>query len=136
MKAIFQHLHLICRNLEPMINFWMEAFGAKLVVRRKMGAADGAELLLSDSLRLCVRGPRPGDGDAKDASRDTSFKYSSFDHVGYTVDSMHEALNFLEKRDDVTLTRPPFQSGQNCCAFIRGPEGIHIELVELGAFGK
>lgn len=130
MKTVFQHLHLFCRDLEPMVAFWVEAFGAKLVKRRKMGAADGAELLLTDTLRLFIRGTSPVDTNAIDASNDTSVRFSSFDHVGYTINNMDGVLAFLAKRDDATVTRQPFISGQNRCAFIRGPEGIHIELVE------
>lgn len=128
----FQHLHLFCRELEPMVAFWAGAFGAKLVERRKMGAADGAELLLSDTLRLFVRGAGPADANAVDASRDTSVRFSSFDHVGYVVDDLHATLAYLGTRDDVTVTRQPFQSGQNLCAFIRGPEGVHVELAQPG----
>ncbi len=128
----FQHLHLICRNLLPMAAFWMEAFGAQLVERRKMGAADGAELMLSDDLRLFIRGAGPADVDAVDASEDISVRFSSFDHVGYAVNDLRAALDILCKRQDVAVTRQPFQSGPNLCAFIRGPEGLRVELVQSG----
>lgn len=130
MKNVFQHLHLFCRELEPMVAFWVEAFGAELVERRKMGAAEGAELLLTDTLRLFIRGAGPADVAGADASSDTSVLFSGFDHVGFAVDSMDAALSFLAKRDDVAVERPPFISGPNRCAFIRGPEGVRIELVE------
>jgi catechol 2,3-dioxygenase-like lactoylglutathione lyase family enzyme len=132
MKTTFQHLHLFCRHLEPMISFWVEAVNAQLVERRKMGVADGAELLLADGLRLFIRGAAPADTEAVDASKDTSIRFSSYDHVAYTVDNIQDVLAFLAKRKDVTVTRSPFQSGANCCAFIRGPEGINVELVQLG----
>ena len=130
MKMTFQHIHQFCRHLEPMVSFWTEAFGAELVEYRKMGQANGAELKLSDSLYLYVRGAGPADTAAVDASKDTSVRFSSFDHLAYAVDDMQEVLGILSKRADVTVTRPPFQSGPNCCAFIRGPEGVHIELVQ------
>ncbi|GHV53868.1 hypothetical protein FACS1894206_05440 [Deltaproteobacteria bacterium] len=133
MKTAFHHLHVFCRHLEPMVSFWMEAFDAQFVERRKMGAADGVVLLLSDGLRLFVRGPGPADTTVVDASKDTSVRFSSYDHVGYSVDNLQEALDSLAKRDDVTVTRPPFPSGSSLCAFIRGPEGIHVELVQPGA---
>ena len=132
MKIHFQHLHLFCKNLDPMVAFWTEAMGATVVVKRKMGAADGAELSLPGNLPLYIRGASLSDTNAVDASKDTSVRFSSFDHVGFAVDDMVACLEHLGKRADVTITRPPFNSGSNLCAFIRGPEGVHIELVQPG----
>ena len=38
------HVHLICKDLEGMIKFFVEALGATLVARKKFGTADGASL--------------------------------------------------------------------------------------------
>ena len=41
----FHHVHLICKDLEGMINFFTEALDATLVVRKKFGTADGRGVL-------------------------------------------------------------------------------------------
>ena len=40
----FHHVHLICKDLEGMINFFTEAVGAILFTLKKFGTADGASL--------------------------------------------------------------------------------------------
>ena len=40
----FDHLHLVCRDLEKMIDFFVGSLGAALIVRKKFGTADGASL--------------------------------------------------------------------------------------------
>ena len=50
----FHHIHLICRNLDQMINFFSETLEATLVERKKFGPADGAILDLGGTtINLC-----------------------------------------------------------------------------------
>ena len=132
MRITFHHMHVICKDLEPMVAFWRDALGAELVNRRKMGAADGAEMRIDGNISLFIRGQSPADINSVAVTPDSPVLYSSFDHIGYAVDDLDATLEFLTKRDDVVLTRPPFVAGANRCAFIRGPEGINIELMQLG----
>lgn len=43
----FDHVHICCTDLNAMIEFWKNAFGAEFVRLRKFGTADGAVLTLA-----------------------------------------------------------------------------------------
>ena len=47
MEYQFHHLHVICTDLEKMINFFTKSLGGKLISARKFGTADGATLDLA-----------------------------------------------------------------------------------------
>ncbi|TSC86449.1 MAG: lactoylglutathione lyase [Parcubacteria group bacterium Gr01-1014_8] len=52
----------------------------------------------------------------------------NFGHVAYAVDNIYEYCERLQKLD-VTINRPP-RDGR--MAFIRSPDGISIELLQIG----
>jgi hypothetical protein len=54
------------------------------------------------------------------------------DHIGMAVPDLDKALAELTALPGVTLAKAPFMSKDARCAFINGPEGISIELVQEG----
>ena len=60
MNYRLHHVHLICKDLEGMINFFTDDLGAALVARQKFGTADGASLnLQGTTVNLRVAGLNP-----------------------------------------------------------------------------
>jgi catechol 2,3-dioxygenase-like lactoylglutathione lyase family enzyme len=45
MNYSLHHVHLICKDLETMINFFKEAIGARFVEHRKFGTTENAMII-------------------------------------------------------------------------------------------
>ena len=120
----FHHLHLICQDLEGMIDFFSEALGATLIARKKFGTADGASLDLQGTI-VNLRVAREDEDIAGDASR-TTFGY---DHVGLQVEDVDAAYRDLKQRG-FSFFMEPKDIPNLRIAFFKGPEDITIELVQ------
>jgi len=120
----FHHLHLICKDLEGMIDFFSEALGAALLGRKKFGTADGASLDLQGTI-VNLRVAREDEDMAGDASR-TTFGY---DHVGLQVEDVDAAYRDLKQRG-FSFFMEPKDIPNLRIAFFKGPEDITIELVQ------
>jgi len=120
----FHHLHLICSDLEKMIAFFGEALGAKLVERKKFGDADGAVLNLNGT-SIFLRTAREADRLLDDASVSTY----GYNHVGLEVPDLQAVYRDLTNKGHV-FSAPPAPSGGRSVAFLKGPDGITIELLQ------
>jgi catechol 2,3-dioxygenase-like lactoylglutathione lyase family enzyme len=122
-KPVCHHLHFYCRNLEDMIAYWSEVFGATVLCRRKFGNADGAELDLGMGALLFLK-------TVPEATAQDGIERSGVDHLGFLVDDLDAFLQKFVGRPHITLTREPFVAGVRRCAFISGPEGISVEVMQ------
>jgi catechol 2,3-dioxygenase-like lactoylglutathione lyase family enzyme len=119
------HVHLICKDLEGMIDFFVDALGAALIARKKFGTADGASLDLQGAT-VNLRVAREDEKMVGDASQ-TRFGY---DHLGLQVEDVDAAFQDLKKRGFTFFMEPKDLSDLRV-AFFRGPEDITIELVQV-----
>ena len=120
----FHHVHLVCKDLEQMINFFTDVLDAKLIARRQFGTADGASLdLLDTTINLNVS--REDEEMVGDASE---LRYG-FDHIGLEVEDVDAAYNDLTERG-FSFFMPPKDIPNLRIAFFKGPEDITIELVQ------
>ena len=118
------HVHLICKDLEKMIDFFEDAIGARLVERRKFGTADGATLDLGGvdiNLRVAREGEKAGENQ-------TPSTYG-YDHVGLQVEDVQAAYEELTGRG-YSFFMSPTEAAGLMIAFFKGPENITIELVQ------
>ena len=120
----FHHVHLICKDLEGMINFFTEALGATLVAPKKFGTADGASLDLQGTT-VNLRVNREDEIMTGDASQ-TRFGY---DHLGLLVEDVDAAYEDLKKQG-FKFFMAPKDIPDLRIAFFRGPEDITIELIQ------
>lgn len=120
----FHHVHLICKDLEGMINFFTEALGATLVARKKFGTADGASFDLQGTT-VNLRVDREDEVMTGDASQ-TRFGY---DHIGLQVEDIDAAYEDLKTRG-FKFFMAPKNIPDLRIAFFRGPEEITIELIQ------
>ena len=118
------HVHLICKDLEGMINFFTNALGATLVARQKFGTADGASLNLQGTT-VNLRVARDDEVMVGDASQ-ARFGY---DHLGLQVDDVDAAFQDLKAKGFSFFIEPKDIPNLRV-AFFRGPEDITIELVQ------
>jgi catechol 2,3-dioxygenase-like lactoylglutathione lyase family enzyme len=120
----FHHIHLICQDLEAMIDFFTGDLGAALVARKKFGTADGASLDLQGTT-VNLRVAREDEEMVGDASQ-ARFGY---DHLGLQVEDVDAAYQDLKNRGFSFFMEPKDIPGLRI-AFFRGPEQITIELVQ------
>ncbi|MBN1315420.1 MAG: VOC family protein [Anaerolineales bacterium] len=123
MDYTFHHLHLICSNLDQMIDFMTGVLGATLKVRKMMGPTEGAIIDISGT-EIYLRPPREGEqiGGAGGAKR------FGCDHFGLVVDDIQAAYEELSEQG-FTFTLPPTAQAGGI-AFFKGPDGIDIELFQ------
>jgi glyoxylase I family protein len=124
MKSRVHHVHLICSNLEAMIQFFSSSLGATLVARRKFGTADGATLDLDGTL-INLRVAR---GDEKVTGDSAQVRYG-YDHLGLEVENVDATYEEL-KAKGFSFTAPPSDLEQWRVAFFKGPDNITIELIQ------
>jgi catechol 2,3-dioxygenase-like lactoylglutathione lyase family enzyme len=118
------HIHLLCSNLELMINFFTEILGSKLVERKKFGGADGATLDLQGTL-INLRIARENEI----VNEDTFEPSYGLNHIGLEtgdVEGNYEAL----KGKGFEFITPPRDAGKNRIAFFKGPDNLIIELLQ------
>lgn len=118
------HLHIICGDLEDMKKFWTEGMGASFKEDRSFGGADGAVLEL-DGLQINLRVPKESEKAIK--LNTNSFGY---DHLGLTVDDLDSACAHLAKFG-CSIDSGPTELQDRKLAFLKGPENIILELIQI-----
>ena len=124
MEYRYHHFHLICSNLEDTERFFTGMLGAKLIERRKFGTVDGATLDLNGT-RVNLRVKREDENIIGDSSQP---RYG-YDHLGLEVEDVDAAYKELKEKA-ITFTIPPTDVVNGRMAFLKGPDGITIELFQ------
>lgn len=110
------HIHLSGTDPAAILDWYAEKFGGK---REKFkGLLDGINY--GDKLWLLVSQARV---------EIAATQGRSIDHLGYNVSNLDEAANKL-KQNNVTFTLEPRDYRGIRIAFIEGPDGVRIELVQ------
>ena len=118
------HLHIICQDLQNMIEFWTTGLGALFKEYRTFGGADGAVLMV-DSLQVNLRVPKDNEN-----SDNESGSCLGYDHVGFEVDDLDSACADLLESGCIIKTGPT-ELGDRKIVFLKGPEDITLELMEM-----
>ena len=121
--GICNHMHVNCTDLTAMIDFWTKGFGATFVEFRNFGPSEGAVLDFGDPIKLYLK-------QVPCTPQEMSAPRGGIDHLGITVDSIEEQLKHLLSLPGVALTREPFDSRGRLCAFVSGPDGVSVEIME------
>lgn len=114
----FDHLHIVCFDLQEMIRFWTEALGGKLVARRSFDSVAGAVIDL-DGVAIYLRLPKSDERIVLNGGNT-----SGYHHVGIFTDNLSAAKrrlidfggHFISSNVDGTTV------------FFQGPENILVEL--------
>ena len=124
MSYRLNHIHLVCRDLQQMIDFFTENFNATLITMKKFGGADGASLDLSGTtinLRVLQEGEKMVDG--------SSGKTYGYHHIGIDVEDVDTEYKKLSDKGYV-FSKPPKDTETLRVAFFDGPENVTIELLQ------
>ncbi len=117
----FDHIHLRARDPEAMARFFTALFGAVATPEGRSGRfildLDGQTLLIGPP--NADHPPAPG----------PAFPYCGLEHIGLTVEDMDAAIAHL-RAVGADIAVGPLQAGPLRLAFIRGPEGVMVELLE------
>ena len=124
MKYQLHHLHLICSDLDRMINFLTNTLGGKFVSFRKFGTADGAMIDLA-GVPIFLRVAREGE----EITGDQSCSIYGYHHIGLKVEDLDTCYSEL-KGQDFTFTTAQTATPHGKMAFFQGPDNITIELVQ------
>ena len=119
------HIHIVCEDLQKMIDFFTDNFGVKLIAMRKFGDADGASLDL-DGTTINLRVPNEVDKLLKNPDGKTY----GYHHMGIEVDDIDTKYKELSEKGYV-FSVPPKDIENMRIAFFDGPENVTLELLEL-----
>ncbi len=127
MDYAFDHVHIICEDLDAVAGWFRRVFGAEEVFRDEHFHGAPNAVLSLGAARLFLRGVRPEESPAPSAAD----SIMGLDHFSLAVDDVAAAAAELEARGADFIRRPaPSGMGGRTTAFIRGPENIRIELSE------
>ena len=126
-KLTWDHIHLRTKDVEGMATWFEKMLGGE-VVRTTQQGASRIDVKLGGA-NIFIAPVKDGDG----TSTPPATPYRGLDHFGLTCSGI-DAIAADLKAKGVEFTREPttVRPGTRVC-FIRGPEGISIELLERTA---
>lgn len=114
----FDHLHVVCFDLQAMIKFWTEALGGRLVAKRSFDSAAGAVIDL-DGVAIYLRLPK------SDERIDPHWgNTSGYHHIGLFSDNLPVAVRRLIDYGCHVVSNNVTET----TVFLQGPEGLLLEL--------
>jgi lactoylglutathione lyase len=118
------HLHFLCGDVEKSVKFFEDVFGGKVESR--------GELRGFPMIRMEVKGVFVNimGTDPKAAMLEVGKGSRGLDHFGFRVKGLEKMVEELKKRGAKISSGPGVTPAGVKFAFIDGPEGIRIELVE------
>jgi len=126
MEFKFDHVHLLCRDVDGMVAFFQRIFGAERISYNPDFKGSASAVIRLGDMRIFVRGLRPGETPEAIAPNNVQ----GLDHFGIGVDDVEEAAKWLKARGAVYSVEPrPTGMGGRMISYIRGPENIDIEIV-------
>jgi len=125
-KITWDHIHLRSTDPEATAQWFERMLGAE-VIRTMQGGASRIDLKLGGA-NVFIAPVTAGDG----VNPSPATPYRGLDHFGLQVTGIDDIAADL-KAKGVEFTREPttVRPGTRVC-FIRGPEGVSIELLERG----
>ncbi len=119
----FHHLHLRSPDPEATARFYAEMFGAE--VRVSATHPPRLDMMLGGQLVFITPVKDPRTGTAPEAP------YRGLEHIGLQVPDLDAAFAALQAKGAEFTLGPTDVGGGMRIAFLRGPERVSIELVEL-----
>ena len=120
----FDHIHYISNNIEEMAKYFERIFGGKEIGRVEVR---GYPMIRMDVLGMTISflGTEPNA-----VQLDPGKGKRGLDHIGFKVKNLEETLEDVKKKGVKVAIGPSVTPAGVKFAFIDGPEGIRIELVE------
>ena len=123
MANTLNHIHLVCRDLQQMIDFFTQNFDASLITMKKFGGADGASLDLS-GVTINLRVTQENEKILDDG------KTYGYHHIGINVDDIDAKYEDLKGKGYAFSVTPKDIDETLRIAFFDGPENVTLELLQ------
>lgn len=123
-RFTYDHIHLRSPNPEATALFYQEMLGAE-VIRSTVDGRPRIDLKVG-GVDIFIAPVTPGDG----VKQPPVTPYQGLDHFGLRVDSVDAMVAELKAKGVEFTTEPKTVRPGLRIAFLRGPEGVSIELVE------
>lgn len=122
----FDHVHLVCRDVDAMVRFFERIFAAERISYNPDFKGSASAVVRLGDMRVFVRGIRPGETPEAVAPESVQ----GLDHFGIGVHDVEEAARWLKARGAQFSVEPrPSGMGGRMISYVRGPENIDIEIV-------
>ncbi len=120
----WDHVHVLCGDVEAAVKFFADHFSGKETSRQQLRGLPMVRMEVM-GLDIAFLGADP-----KSPALQPGKGNRGLDHMGFKVDNLDRTLEEL-KAKGVTLNVPPGVTAAGVkYGFINGPEGIRIELIE------
>lgn len=133
MQFRFHHIHLRSPDPERTAEFYRNTFGAEITRAQYPPTSQYAGLprlaMTLGGQRILFAPTHP----SKPSGAPPEAPYYGIEHIGLTVDDIDAAAKELDSKGVTFVQRPTATATGNRNAFIRGPEGVLIEIIQLGA---
>lgn len=120
----FDHVHLICGDAEAAGKFFETIFGGKVFFRGEMAGTPVVRMDLY-GVNFFIFGSKPGQGQFEPRK-----DLRGLDHIGFKVKDLAKATADLKAKGARFSVEPSTTPAGVKYAFIDGPDGMAIELVE------
>ena len=128
MQYSLEHIHLKAVDPEFTANWYVKAFQFEIFSDRTTGAgARSIECKTVDGILVRISGPRPGD----DMEPGDSGIHYGLEHFGLIVQDLESELIRLENLGTPTLDGPLEIGNGRKVAFIKAPDNVRIELMQI-----
>ncbi len=118
------HVHILCGDVEAAVKYFEDMFEGKVESRVE---SKGFPLIRMDvkgvPISLSGTDPQAGILEARKGTR-------GLDHIAFKVKDLFETAEFLKKKGAKFSIAPSVNVRGVKAAFVEGPDGIHIELLE------
>ena len=130
MQYSLEHIHLKAVDAECTANWYVKAFQFEIFSDRTTGAgARSIECKTVDGTLIRISGPRAGD----DMEPGDSGIHYGLEHFGLIVQDLESELIRLENLGAPTLDGPLDIGNGRKVAFIKAPDNVRIELMQISS---
>lgn len=134
-QVMFDHVHIICKDPEAAAQWYADMLGGTIVRRAEVRGAPQIAVQFTGAT-LLIRGQRPGEqpGDKNSLQHFANFVSHDqwgTDHFGFKVaGDLRDFCKAIKDKGGTFAVEPYEFTPGTCIAYLAGPDGVSIELVE------
>jgi catechol 2,3-dioxygenase-like lactoylglutathione lyase family enzyme len=125
MDFSFDHVHLICKDVRGMAEYFERVFGGERILDDPDFHGAPNIVVRVGAAKIFCRGVRPGEKPGPSSGG----SIMGLDHFSFTVEDTKEAAEFVRARGARFIREPgPSGLGGRWTAYIQAPEEVRVEL--------